>query len=59
MIIYIGVEKAFNEVQHAFMIIVRELLGLMSQWAYLKTIKDIVNVILKKLRACTLKSEMR
>lgn len=31
MITYIGAEKAFNEVQHAFMIIVRELLGLMSQ----------------------------
>lgn len=40
MITYIGAEKAFNEVQHAFMIIVRELLGLMSQWAYLKTITN-------------------
>lgn len=31
MITYIGAEKTFNEVQHAFMIIVLELLGLMSK----------------------------
>lgn len=31
MITYISAEKAFNEVQHAFMIIILELLGLMSQ----------------------------